>query len=82
MTRDEQIKAISAPSWETELRAKARDVLAGLDQMGVNASPVTFAVQGITVHMARNSTSEVAIEIADGLYALRLPVAWLTGKTR
>jgi hypothetical protein len=80
--RDQQIKIISAPAWETALRTKIKEVLAGLDELGVDASPVTFAVQNIAVHMAVASSRDVIIEIAEGLYSLRLPIAWLTGKPR
>jgi hypothetical protein len=82
MTRDEQIKIITAAAWEKALRAKVREVLAGLDELGVDASPVTFVVQGITVHMAGQPPHDVILEIAEGVYSLRLPVAWVTGKTR
>jgi hypothetical protein len=82
MTREQQITIISAPAWETALRTKIKDVLAGLDKLGVNASPVTFLVQDITVHMALASPRDVIIEIAEGLYSLRLPIAWLTQPTR
>jgi hypothetical protein len=78
MDREQQIKTISAPSWEKGLRTKVKEVLAGLNDLGVDASPVTFVVQDITVHMALASPRDVILEIAEGLYSLRLPVAWLT----
>lgn len=77
MDTAQQIATISAPAFETALRDKARETLATLDSLELQASPVTFTVSDIPVELRRGTTNATLV-IAGGMYSLRLPLAWLT----
>jgi hypothetical protein len=61
------------------MRAKAKDVLATLNTLAVQASPITFTVQGIPVGFSWGAADAV-FDIHSGIYTLRMPLAWVTGK--
>jgi hypothetical protein len=70
---------VAQPAWETALRTKARDVLATLNTLAVQASPITFTVQGVRVGFSWG-TNDAVFDINDGMYTLRIPLPWVTGK--
>lgn len=72
-----QQQTIAAPAFETALRAKAKDVIDTMGQLQVEASPITFDVNGIAVELACGE-NDCRVTIADGTYQLRVPVDWLT----
>lgn len=72
-----QQQTIAAATWETEMRAKAREAIATLDSIDVQASPITFTVQGVDVELAWGDNL-ARLSIGDGSYQLRLPLTWLT----
>lgn len=72
-----QQQTIAAPTWETAMRAKAREAITTLQQIDVEASPISFDVNGIDVELAWGA-NDARLSIAGGGYQLRLPLAWLT----
>jgi predicted membrane-bound mannosyltransferase len=70
---------VAQPAWETALRAKARETLAALNTMAVQASPVTFIIEKVPVEFSW-TTTEATFDINTGMYALRMPLPWITGK--
>lgn len=71
---------IAQPAWETAMRTKARDTVLALNTMAVQASPITFVVQGINVQFSWGD-NDARLAIGDGLYSLKMPLSWITGKT-
>lgn len=72
-------QVVALPAWETALRAKARETLAALTTMAVQASPVTFIIEKVPVEFSWTAT-EATFDINSGMYALRMPLSWITGK--
>lgn len=70
---------IAQPAWETALRTKARDTLSTLTTLAIQASPISFTVQNIPVGFSWG-TSDAVFDINDGMYTLRMPLSWITGK--
>jgi hypothetical protein len=70
---------IAQPTFETAMRAKAKDTLAALTTLAVQATPIAFTVQNIPVSFSWGSNIAM-FDINDGTYQLRMPLAWVTGK--
>jgi fumarate hydratase class II len=72
-----QQQTISAPTFETALRAKAKEIIDTMGALEAQASPITFEVQNIPVELAW-ANNDARVTVVDGAYQLRIPVAWLT----
>jgi hypothetical protein len=72
-----QQQTISAPAWETAMRAKAKEIIDTMGALQAQASPITFDVQDVPVELAW-ANNDARVTVVDGAYQLRIPVAWLT----
>jgi hypothetical protein len=72
-----QQQTIAQPAFETELRAKAREIIDTLGELEAQASPVTFTVQGVDCELAW-ADNDARLAVASGAYQWRIPRAWLT----
>lgn len=72
-----QQQTISAPAWETAMRAKAKEIIDTMGALQAQASPITFDVQDVPVELAWGDNL-ARLSVADGAYQIRVPVAWLT----
>jgi hypothetical protein len=72
-----QQQTIAAPAFETELRAKAREIITTLGELEAHASPVAFTVQDIDCELAW-ADNDARLSVASGAYQWRIPLGWLT----
>jgi hypothetical protein len=72
-----QQQTIAAPAFETDLRAKAKEIIDTMGALEAEASPVKFTVDGIDVELAWGD-NDARISVADGAYEWLTPLAWLT----
>jgi hypothetical protein len=72
-----QQQTIAAPTWETAMRAKAKEIIDTMGALEAQASPITFDVQDIPVELAWGDNL-ARVSVAGRAYEMRVPVTWLT----
>lgn len=72
-----QQQTIAAPAFETDLRAKAKEIIDTMGALEAEASPVNFTVDGIDVELAWGE-NDVRLSVAGGAYDWLVPLPWLT----
>jgi hypothetical protein len=72
-----QQQTIADPAFETELRARAKEIIDTMGALEAQASPIAFTVQDIPAELAWGD-NDARVAIADGAYQWRIPLAWLT----
>jgi hypothetical protein len=71
-----QQQTIATPTFETALRAKAKEIIDTMGALEVQANPLRFDVQDIPVELSW-ADNDARLSVADGAYTLRVPVGWL-----
>lgn len=76
MDAQQTIATVSPPAFEAAMRQKAKDILSTLANLEVEASPVNFTVDDVTIAMTWGSET-IEFNIGE-VFNITLPLPWIT----